>query len=658
MRSGCLPARTIAQAIAALACLVGSFSAVAQPLADCAAAAPIAVAQRTIANAPPELAGPSSQALPDRLPLAVRSERQRIRYELDVMRCTGAPAAALWLFRVGAPYRITVDGQPLALLSARAMLRPELLVGGLLPTQPDVYNGRIPALFALPQGARVVSVELQALPYIPAGIVEARVGPASALLPVQAVAVEDVVAYADAASGVVLVLGLMALLLWLQRRADHGLLWLAVACGLWGIRGLAYFSHAVYLNPVAFEQFNPINVLLASAAIAASIAHILGGLQRRAALRLTVAVALCVLALGVAGWLGTGAAAARALSLATGFGIISWLIVWVWRARSRLARWHVGTLIAGLAALLGCAVHDLMVVAGTLPPSEPSYVFWGFVFLLTGFAAMSGQYVVITLNRAERSNEELERHVARKTQELEHSYELLRESERDAARAQERGRLLRDMHDGLGAQLMTALRGVERGALGPADVQRSLQDGLDELRLLMDSTDLGHYLPAALAAWRNRWDARLLAAGVSLEWTVDESLDQVQLSSDTALQVMRILQEAAANIVKHSQARRMTLDARVVAASPAALLRIVITDDGVGLPAEAARPGARGLKNMRYRADQIGAELVIALQGAQPGTQVSLSVPVELPAGDPQATSPRLAASIAASARDDIPSLR
>ena len=92
------------------------------------------------------------------------------------------------------------------------------------------------------------------------------------------------------------------------------------------------------------------------------------------------------------------------------------------------------------------------------------------VALLVGFAAMSGQYVVLTLNRAERSNEELEQHVARKTTELEHSYTLLRESERDTARAQERERLLRDMHDGLGAQLMTALRGVEVDIVLPARI--------------------------------------------------------------------------------------------------------------------------------------------------------------------------------------------
>lgn len=620
--------------------------------ADCLAPQPVASAERSVSNAPPGLSGPTP--LPDRLPLAIRGEGQRISYRLDVSACARSPAGALWLFRVGAPYRISADGHPLSLLNSRAAPRPEL-AGGLLSARAGVYNGRIPALFALPPGAREVSVALQTLPYIPAGIVEASVGPSNLLLPLQAAAVEDVVAYADVASGVVLVLGLMALLLWLQRRADRGLLWLALACGLWGLRGLAYFSHAVYLDPVVFEQFNPLSVLLASAALAASTAYVLGGLTRRQSAVLVAAVLSCVAVLAGTVLMGTGAGAARALALATSLGIICWLIVQVWLRRKVLARWHAATLIAVLVSLVACAVHDLMVVAGVLGPHEPSYVFWGFVFLLTGFAALSGHYIATTLNRAERSNDELERHVSAKTRELELSYALLRESGQEAARSQERGRLLRDMHDGLGAQLMTTLRGVERGALSHADVMRSLQDGLEELRLLMDSTDMGHYLPGALAAWRNRWDARLVAAGVKLAWTIDESLDRVQLEGDTALQIMRILQEAATNIVKHSHAARMALDARVTQSPEGTFLRIEITDDGVGLLDEAAKPGARGLRNMRYRAGQIGADVHIGpIDAARSGTRVLLCVPISAA----QETRPRLAASIAASAREDIPSLR
>lgn len=647
-------AATVAWAICAVAVLAAS--------AAHAAAAPTAcdgesvqAARRTIANAPPDVAATAAVTLPDHLPVAACGQQQRITYEIDVSECAASAGAAIWLFRVGAPYRVTADGAPLTLLNSRAMLRAELVIGGLFPTQPDVYNGRIPALFALVPGTRRVSVELQTLPYIPAGVVAARLGAVNQLLPIQAGALEAVVAYADTASGVVLVLGVLALLLWLQRRPDQGLLWLAIACGLWGLRGLAYFSHAVYLAPLAFEQFNSINVLLTSAALAMSTGHALRSLQQRHATILGIVVATCVIAFLLSGAMQVGAAAVRALALAASFGMVGWLVAVVWRQRRSMARWECATLVGVLLSLLACAIHDLMVVGGWLAPSSSSYVFWGFILVLIGFAATSAQYVVLTLNRAERANEELERHVASKTHELEHSYALLRESEQESARAQERGRLLRDMHDGLGAHLMTTLRAVERGALTAQELTRSLQDGLDELRLLMDSTDMGHYLPTALAAWRDRWDARLLGAGVALEWSIDESLEHVQLTPDCALQVMRILQEAAANIVKHSQATRMKVDARVTITELGATLRIEVIDNGVGIGAGPASAASRGLKNMRYRAEQVSAQVAIErLDLPAQGTRVLLCVPVLAN----QETNPRLAASIVASARDEMPSLR
>ncbi|MBI2769042.1 MAG: hypothetical protein HYX47_05440 [Burkholderiales bacterium] len=605
--------RTFAAALVLLAHLG------AQADAPCGGIEQAREARRTVST-PGEKPVTSGVTLPDVLPVALRTERVHIAYTVDVSACAATPAAAIWVFRVGAPYRISADGRPLALLSANVMGAQD--EGG-----EPVYNGRIPALFALPPGTREVAVELQTLPYIPSGLVRLEAGPTHLLLPLHTQTIRSVVGYADVASGVVLVLGLVSFLLWLPRRADLNLLWLALTCGLWGARGIIYYDNIVQGPALLFEQLNAVNALLAAAMMAAATLHLISPSRRRH----TRAVALVTLAalacFPLAELAGRGAPLARAAAQAAGTGLICWMGLQIWQRRSSLAARQFAGLMACLLALMAALALDLLVVAGVRPPTSNSYVFWGFVVVLVGFTLISGEYVVLTLNRAERTNDELELRVAAKSGELEHSYARLRESEQESARAQERGRLLRDMHDGLGAQLMTALRGVERGALSPQELARSLQDGLDELRLLMDSADMG-YLPGALAAWRNRWDARLAAAGVTLNWRVDESLDQVQLSAEKALQVMRILQEAATNIVKHSQARQMTLDARVVAGDGAQQLCIAITDDGVGLPAEAVRAGARGLKNMHYRANEIGARLLIEKAASGTGTEVRLRLPL------------------------------
>ncbi|MGE4240111.1 sensor histidine kinase [Ramlibacter sp.] len=639
-----MPCRTLRGLFAVLWLLAAGGAAFA-----CGHVDPVGRVERTVVVGPDVTPAAGSErttrelvSLPDALPAAVRRSGARASYRFDVTRCAATPAAAVWLFRVGAPYTVRDDrGRPLPLLNAGGLVQWERW---LPPVRgAPVYNGRLPALFALPADARAVVVELVAMPYLPAGLVRLDVGPTQELLPLHAAMFEEVVAFANASSAIVLVLCALALLLWSQRRSDRMLLWLALACGSWGVRGVAYSSPLIPIDALWFEQFNPLNILLSAAAVTASVLSLVEALDRRRGLWLagaTAALGALLLATTLAG-AGTGGLAARLLCFGGGFAMLSSLLVVVWRRRALLPRWHVAAILAAIGGLLLCAVHDMCIVAGLVPPDSQSYVFWGFAIMPVCFAAFTGQYVVQTLNRAERTNAELERQV------------------------EARERLLRDMHDGLGAQLMTALRGLERGALTAAQASQALHDSLDELRILMDSADMGHYLPGALAAWRHRWDHRLAAAGVALQWKIDESLDDVEVPGDIALQVMRIVQEAAANIVKHARARQMQVEARAVTVAGRPGVRVVVSDDGIGLPPGRARAGARGLKNMARRAQQIGATLELVPR-AGGGTQVTLVLPLgasgvaaQGPAPSAlQATSPRRAASIAASARDEMPSLR
>ena len=589
-------------------------------------------------------AAPVAVTLPDRIVPSLRHEKVRIRYEVDVSACADTGQAALWLFRAGAPYRLEgVDAigrvQPLPLLNAnqRAQTLPE---GD--EDQPVVYNGRIPALYALPPGTRTVRIALQTLPYMPYGLVRVEMGSTNVMLQRHSDVLREVLGYSDAAAAVVTVLGLLMALLWLTRRRDTNLLWLALASGLWGLRGLLYFDNTVPGDPLTFEQLNPINALLSVVLVTLAALHLLRG-ERRCQRAVIWGGTLVLLAgFVLAAVLGQGAMLIRSATQVLGLCMTVWLgfeILRQWRVSGaqRVARRHLAGMMAFLVTLLACGGHDLLIVAGVLPATSAPYIFWGFVVVLVGFALISGEYVVMTLARAERSNDELEQRVSAKSDELARSYQQLRSTEiaaaRDTARTQEREHLMREMHDGIGAQLMTALRGVERGALSREQLTASLQDGLDELRLLMDSSDTQQVLPSALAAWRNRWDARLAAAGVTLAWTLDESLDTLQLGSQAALQIMRILQEAATNVVKHSQAAQMHFTAWLQVdghglGGATRVLCIDMEDNGVGPGPTPVRTGARGLKNMHHRAANIGAHLDVGPRdGGQPGYRVRVRLP-------------------------------
>lgn len=349
------------------------------------------------------------------------------------------------------------------------------------------------------------------------------------------------------------------------------------------------------------------------------------------------------LALALSIWLDGGAMLARAYAQIWAAGLSLATIVWLWTGRVRLTPRQRAATISAYFVLIGCALHDMALVTGSIDPDGPSYLFWGFTLVLVVYALISGDYIIRTLNRAENVNLELEQRIQIKSTELEDSYLQLRKTEMagalSSARLQERERLLRDMHDGLGAHLMTALRGVERSALNRDQVAQSLQDGIDELRMMMDSADMGADLSAALAAWRNRWDTRLGAAGVQLHWKLDDALDTIALDSDALLQIMRILQEAATNVVKHSGAHDLQLQATLVTEPGQTSLLIVLSDDGRGLPAEATQPHQRGLRNMDHRARQIGATLQISSGshgGANPGCQIRFMLPIDPPPKRPE----------------------
>lgn len=587
---------------------------------DCSAITPLAHAQRQV-WLDGRLQAQNTVSLPDALHRDWRREGFRARYTLDVSACTHQPGQSLWLFRVGAPYALTIDG---------AAAVPELpRVGSATVT---AFNGRTPMLFALPQGARTLTIELRTMPFIPAGVARAEIGPMNALLPRHLAAYNQHSGGMYVVSLVTLLVGLGSVLLWRTRRQDNVIFWFSMMCLTWGSRGVMYAGDAVHLPPLLFEQINPFTVSLFAVSCIQTTLLLLGK-QTQARHRALMGAGIgftVTFALTLA--LGQGALLVRGLSYLFGLTMLGTMPFVLWSGRDVLGRWRAGLMALGFAALFGASLNDVLIVVGTLPPDRTSFILLGFTTVLLAYALVCAEYVMRALNQAEISNELLEARVREKSSELERSYALLRESERASARAQERARFNREIHDGLGAQLITALRGVERDALSKHQVVQTLQEGLDELRLLMDASDLGRSLHGALVSWRNRWDARLQAIGLQLHWSVADDLDGLELGSDATLQIMRVLQESVTNTLKHAGARNIHIRAWRETGE-VDTLRLDIQDDGQGLPVSGPTGSGRGLRHMAQRADKLGARLLVSHAPApQSGVLVSLALP--LPEGD------------------------
>lgn len=205
------------------------------------------------------------------------------------------------------------------------------------------------------------------------------------------------------------------------------------------------------------------------------------------------------------------------------------------------------------------------------------------------------------------------------------SLERSRPSERERAVAAERERIMRELHDGLGGMLVSALAMVEDGSGSADQVAEVLRDALDEMRLVVDSLDPEIAdLPALLGTLRTRLEPRLAGRGLRFEWEVDE-VPVPALPPGGSWHVLRILQEAVTNVRKHAAARVITIATGTrVDGDGRPGVWVAIRDDGRGIASDAA-PG-RGFANMRYRTAELGGALAIV--PASPGTAVELWLPV------------------------------
>jgi signal transduction histidine kinase len=292
----------------------------------------------------------------------------------------------------------------------------------------------------------------------------------------------------------------------------------------------------------------------------------------------------------------------------------------------RLPRTEVATLAFCLALCFGFGLHDYLVHFEVVPLRRPFLLQFVGPVILAAFGAMLTTRFVREYRRAENLNAELEKRVDEKHRELESNFERMRELERSHVLALERARLMREVHDGIGGQLVSTLAMVETGHVASRDVADALRGALDEMRLVVQSLDpLVDDLPTLLGVVRARVEPRLAAQGLRFEWAVCDLPPMPELGRDGFLHVLRIVQEAITNVVKHAKARVITVRTGLRdGADGRRGVYLEVADDGIG--SVGPRIGGRGVANMRQRADEIGARL--SIRAGNPGTRVELWLPL------------------------------
>lgn len=206
----------------------------------------------------------------------------------------------------------------------------------------------------------------------------------------------------------------------------------------------------------------------------------------------------------------------------------------------------------------------------------------------------------------------------------------------------ERRRLARDLHDGIGQQL-TALRhrldALTRSVEGAGDASNPLHQALEICDAAIQETralsrllrpqildDLG--LEAAL-----NWLARHSAESGGYEVEVDVGPLPVPIDGDLSTLIFRVAQEALTNVLKHAEAKHVVIR---LAQRQDQWLHFLIVDDGKGFDVDAAFARASdghstGLASMRERVRLFGGRFTVV---SRPDEGMQLRVLIPLLQGD------------------------
>ncbi|MEZ4445807.1 MAG: hypothetical protein R3B72_42415 [Polyangiaceae bacterium] len=536
-------------------------------------------------------------------------------------------------------YRFTLAPQPDA-VGAWAVLVPDLNMnaeifldgvwigsGGRM-TEPVAQHWNRPLFFpfdaSLVKDGAVIDVRLFAYAGDWGGLGPVRVGPEAPLRASYEALSTTQVGASQVASVLALVMVVLFGALWLAKRREPMYGYFVAAAGCFFVHSLAYHLRDIVF-PFWFARWG-IHVAL----------DWFGVWQLRAfhrwlkvqAPRLEAAV-LGVVALGslvtLAMSLGVGpvdgfipSAVAFHVPVAL---LLPYALVQIARRWRSLPRAEAGVVLAGSLGTTYVAFHALLAHLGLLPQSAPRMLFLLGPILLFCFGALMLADFLRTFRSAQDLNVELDRRVKEKEAALAENYDRLRKLEAERLLAEERERIMREMHDGLGSNLVSALSSLEGGQGDREAVAHALREALVDMRVVIDSLDPSvDDLATMLGMLRSRLAPRLAKKGPQVKWQVQDLPPIPGWGPRHTLHVMRIVQEAITNTLKHAKATTLGVATGV---DESAFVRI--WDDGVGVT-DRGSSGGRGLANMQYRAAALGAQVAVETRDAG-GTTVTLWLP-------------------------------
>ena len=404
------------------------------------------------------------------------------------------------------------------------------------------------------------------------------------------------------------VAGLLALVFWVWTRRDGVLLWYGIT-GIWAFMLCELWYEVFYNGGSVFWQ-NALSALRFHGFLMPVLVMHLRLAGRRnpgceALLWIVFAAAIASVAFPNP-WLETAVAASAFLFLCMpALWILIVLSVPDWFRRPVMVALLLGDAVAALlyaqelGMLFGWVGHDL-----------PRLNVYAPVAVMLAALLPAIQRVLAKVHAARR--------------EREYTEARLRQAEQERALAEQRRRIMADMHDGLGARLVALLSMAESGKVEARKLGEGIAAALEELRLAIDAAEpVEGDVNVVLGSVRHRMRTVLEDADVRLVWNVTELPAINDLNPQRILAIQRILLEVFTNIIKHSGAKTVF----VSTARLCNTVEIAIEDDGRGFSSEAPN-GGRGFGNLKMRSVQAGCTVNVTSSLGK-GTRVAITLPAQ-----------------------------
>ncbi len=290
-----------------------------------------------------------------------------------------------------------------------------------------------------------------------------------------------------------------------------------------------------------------------------------------------------------------------------------------WRDRRR-DFWPMALTLTATATVL---LHELAVQHGwlPLPDTPPMQVLLPLILLAFGVRLLLQRTGTVS-GAAPDVRYLIDARVREVSAEIERASAAQADARIEQVTEKERKRIAADLHDDLGAKLLTIVHTSESERISTL-----AREALEEMRLSVRGlTGKPVRLADALADWRAETVMRLGQANVEIDWKSSAEDSAEVLAARTYVQTTRILREAVNNIIKHSGASHAKVRC---ALHDGAQFGIRIQDNGKGIPLEldGKLDRGHGMTSMKQRAKQMQGQCLVE-SGPGYGTVIRLTLPL------------------------------